>query len=101
MILYYSCNWKVTWMYFNHIMHKEFTSRQTAFTLSFFILKSEDDCKFTKSVRGVKPFKNTVFWSTDFPTGSTTLNCDGILKAVPIYQNQTQNILTNFSSFYD
>lgn len=84
-------------------MRKEFTSRQTAFTLTdnFFLLKLQGDCKFTKGISGVKSFKNTVFPSTDFPPGTTTLNCDGILKAVPIYQNQTQNILTNFSSFYD
>lgn len=45
-------------MYFDHIMPKEFTSRQTAFTLTdnFFLLKLEDDGKFTKSRREAKYF---------------------------------------------
>lgn len=75
-------------------MPREFTSRQTAFTLTdnFFLLKLEDDGKYTKSQREVKSFKNTVFWSTDFPTGSTTVSSNGILKTVLRYPNQTQGI---------
>lgn len=75
-------------------MPKEYTSRKTVFTLTdnFCLLKLEDDGKSTKSWREVKSFKNTVFWSTDFPTGSTTLNSDGILKTVVRYPNQTQGI---------
>lgn len=58
MILYYFCKWKAAWKCCNHIMHKEFTSNQTAFTLTdnFFHLKLEDDCKNHKKHKGGKIF---------------------------------------------
>lgn len=96
MVLFYSCNLKMTWKYFNHITRKEFTSRQTAFTLTdnLFLLKLQGDCKFTKGISGVKSFKNTISinwlssWHYHFKLWWNFKSCPNISKSNSEYLNK-------------